>query len=172
MGAQFPYVRQRESQLDPVQKRQNEWVPRSPDVNGGGKQGMRLVGLVFGEEVLFDAANGTIADTAAHMSHGPTAVNPTGTNFDQVYAVYKTALVTSTLNQSVSLQPMWSRDGTTWYAFDTATSVTAYSGTGPAQSTTIFLSTPTLYLPYVALQATCATAPTSGELLAWLERLG
>ena len=159
-------------QVDPIQHEQLVWVPRGPDVYGGGSQGHRLVGLVYGEEVLFDDNNGTITDTKTHMSYAPSAPNPTGTNFDQVYAVYKTALVLSTLNQSVSLQPVWSRDRQNWYAFGSPVTVSAYSGTGNPQSAVVPLSTPSQYVPYVGLQAICTTAPTSGALNAWLERLG
>lgn len=148
---------------------QQRYVPRAPDANGGGPQGHALVGLVFGEEVLFDAL--AITDTAAHDSNGPASGNPTGTAFDQAYGVYKTALVTSTLNEAVSIQPQWSRDLTNWYAFGTATAVTAWVS-GAAVGAAIALSGPSLYVPYVRLVATCATAPTSGVLNAWLERLG
>ncbi len=156
-------------QIDLIQHQQLEWVPREPDLNGGGNQGMRLVGPVYGESVLFNALQ--ITDTTAHMSLPPSGNNPEGVPYDQVYAVYKTALVTSTLNQSVSLQAMWSRDRTNWYPFGTAMTVDAYVS-GTPQTTIIALATPSMYLPYVGLQATCATAPVSGVLNAWLERLG
>jgi hypothetical protein len=162
MGQSFTYP------VDELSKIQWDWVPREQDVNGGGQQGGRLVMLTYGESVLFDGL--AIADTTAHMSIAPSGTNPSGTPYDQVYAVCKTALVVSTLNESVSLQPMWSRDRVNWYAFGSATTVAASSGT--AQSTAIALSTATQYIPYVGLQATCATAPTSGTLSAWLERLG
>ncbi len=174
MGAQF----QNGAQIDPVQKQQNEWVPRSPDANGGGKQGMRLVGMTYGVDVLFDAL--AITDTSAHASTAPAArtpLNPTGSkaepnNFDEVYAPHKTALVTSTLNEAVTLQPTWSADGITYYPFGSTVQVAAYSGTGPAESQIIALSTPSQYLPYVGLSATCTAAPTSGELNGTLARLG
>ena len=157
--------------VDYTQQHQQDWVPRSPDANGGGRQGMRLVGQTFGEEVLFNAL--AITDTAMHQGAGPATGNPTGTPFDQVYAPIKTALVTSTLNQAVSLQPVWSRDqGATWIPFGAPIDVPAYSGTGPPESAVIPLSTPSQYLPYANLQATCATAPGSGVLNGWLERLG
>ena len=173
MGASFAA-----GQISPVDKVQNEWVPRSQDVNGGGKQGMRLVGLTYGADTLFDAL--AITDTSAHPSIIPsqrTPLNPTGTkaspnNFDEVYAVQKTALITSTLNEAVTLQPTWSPDGVNYYPFGSTVTVTAYSGTGAASSQIVALSTPSQYLPYVGLVATCATAPTSGELNATLARLG
>ncbi len=166
MGSSF------RSQISPINHEQLRWVPRSDDQNGGGNQGGSLVMSVFGEDVLFNSL--AITDTVAHMSQTPgvTNPNPEGTPYDQVYAVQKTAVLESTLNQSVSVQPMWSRDRVNWYAFGTATAVNAYSGSGVAQTAVIALSTPSLYLPYVGLQATCATAPTSGTLSGWLERLG
>lgn len=157
-------------QMDLLQHQQLEWVPRSPDMNGGGNQGGRLVMQVYGEEVLFN--NLAITDTNPHLSQTPSNQNPTGVPYDQVYAPYKTALVVSTLNQAVSLQPMWSRDRQNWYPFGSAVSVPAYSGSGTPPSAVIPLSTPSQYVPYVGLQATCSTAPTSGTLNAWLERLG
>lgn len=170
MGSQFSRVT-----AGPDRELQR-YVPRSNDSNGGGAQGHSLVGLTFGEDPLFDVSNGAISDTNAHESYGPGSgqvpANPTGTNFDQVYAVYKTAVVLSTLNKAVSLQPMWSRDGSNWYPFGIAVVVSAYSGSGSPQSETISLSTSSQYVPYVALQAICSVAPTSGTLLAWLERLG
>lgn len=156
--------------VNELTKNQWDWVPREPDVNGGGEQGGRLVMLTYGESVLFDALS--ITDTTAHMSDAPSENNPSGTPFDQVYAPYKTALITSTLNQSVSLQPMWSRDRVNWFPFGTPASVAAYGGTGIAVSAVISLSSPTQYVPYVGVEATCATAPTSGKLNGWLERLG
>jgi len=156
--------------VDNVSKAQWDWIPRDPDVNGGGSQGGRLVMLTYGESILFEDL--PITDTTAHMSLAPSGANPTGVPFDQVYAPYKTALFTSTLNQAVSLQPMWSRDRVSWYPFGTATSVSAYSGTGNPETGIIALSTPSQYLPYVGIQATCSTAPTSGILSGWLERLG
>jgi|SRR5579875_560026 len=164
MGQAFTYP------INDVSKGQWDWIPREPDINGGGAQGGRIVMQAFGESILFN--NLAITDTAAHLSLAPSGKNPTGTPFDQVYAPYKTALVTSTLNQTVSLQPMWSRDRVNWYPFGTATTVNAYSGTGNPQTAVIALSTPNQYIPYVALQATCTTAPTSGYLNGWLERLG
>ena len=156
------------SQINPISHKQLGWVPREPDVNGGGEQGGQLFMPVYGESVLFDALQ--IVDATAHMSEAPAGANPEGTPYDQVYAAHKTALVTSTLNQSVSLQPMWSRDRINWYPFGTPASVAASTGT--AQTAVIPLSTPSQYVPYVGLQATCVTAPTSGALSAWLERLG
>lgn len=149
---------------------QQRYVPRATDVNGGGPQGHALVGMVYGEDVLFD--NLSITDTSAHQSYGgPLANNnPTGNAFDQAYAPYKTAVGTSTLNEAVSLQPVWSRDGKTWYSFGAATSVAA--STGAAIPWVVALSTPSQYLPYVGVTATCTTAPTSGALNGWLERLG
>lgn len=161
------------SPVSQVNQHEWEWVPRSDDQFGGGHQGMRLVGSAFGQETLFNALQ--IRDTNPHDSEAPgtDTVNPTGTAFDQVYAVYKTALVQSTLDQSVSLQPVYSPDnGTTWLAFGTATTVNAYGGTGPAQSAIIVLSSPSQYLPLVGLQATCAAAPASGDLNGQLARLG
>lgn len=166
MGASFG------RQIDPVQKQQLEWVPRSPDVYGGGQQGMRLFGLTYGEEVLFDASNGTIRDTQPHMSYAPAATNPTGTAFDQVYAVFKTVLLVSTLNQAISVQPMFSRDGQNWYPFGNPVNLTAYSGTGAPSTAVVVLSTAQQYIPYAGVQVTCSTAPTSGVLSGWLERLG
>lgn len=158
-------------QIDELQHRQLEWVPREPDLNGGGNQGGRLVMLPYGESVLFN--NLSITDTNAHMSTPPDDTkNPEGVAYDQVYAVYKTALVTSTLNQAVSLQPMFSRDKINWYQFGSSTTVPAYSGSGNPQNVIISLSTPNAYIPYVGLQATCSTAPTTGNLNGWLERLG
>jgi len=158
------------SQISVYTQQQTRWVPRSSDMNGGGEQGGELVMLTYGEEALFNAL--VITDTTAHQSLAVANDNPEGVPYDQVYAVYKTALVTSTLNQAVALQPIWSRDRATWYSFGTATNVIAYGGTGPAQTGIIALSTPSQYLPYVGLIATCATAPTSGALNGWLERLG
>ncbi len=152
---------------------QQRYVPRSTDRYGGGPQGMALVGAVYGEDVMFDAL--AITDTATHSPYGGAAVvtdNPTGVSFDQVYATAKTGVFTSTLNQAATLQPVWSRDGSTWYAFGSASTIDAYSGSGTAQATVIPLSTPSQYLPYVGVTATCATAPTSGTLSGWLERLG
>jgi len=174
MGAQFA----RTTQISPAAQGQLEWVPRSPDVDGGGAQGMRLVGSVYGADALF--ANLAITDTEAHASIIPSqraSLNPTGTaaspnNFDEVHAVYKTALITSTLNQAVTLQPTWSQDGVTYYPFGTAVTVPAYSGTGAASSQAVPLSTPSQFLPYVGLTATCATAPDSGVLNGTLARLG
>lgn len=159
-------------QADIIQHQQLEWVPREADATGGGSQGMRLVGMVYGEAVLFDAL--AIRSTTAQMSvePGTTAANPTGEPYDQVYAVYKTALVLNTLNEAVSLQPVWSRDRQNWYPFNSPETVAAYSGTGPAISAVLSLSSPTQYLPYVGVVATCSTAPTSGTLQGWLERLG
>ena len=161
MGRQFGV------QIDPISKAQLAWVPRSVDANGGGPQGMDLVGAVYGTEVLWDAL--AITDTAAHASLAAASAdptNPTGTPFDAVYAVYKTALVVSTLNEPVSLQPTVSWDGETYYATGSATSLAA-GGTA-----VLALSSPSLYVPYVGLTATCATAPTSGTLTGTLARLG
>lgn len=154
---------------DNLSKAQWDWVPREPDINGGGAQGGRLVMQPYGESVLFD--NLAITDALAHDSNDPSGANPTGVPFDQVYAPYKTALITSTLNQSVKLQPMWSRDRVNWYPFGTATTVSTYTG-GTPQTAVIALSTPSQYIPYVGIQATCTTAPSSGVLNGWLERLG
>ncbi len=171
MGSQFRYPNNNLSQQSPVNHEQLYWVPRSLDMWGGGAQGGHLVMSVFGEDVLFDTL--AIADTAAHMSAAISTSNPTGASFDQVYAPYKTGLFTSTLNQSVSLQPMWSRDmGATWYSFGTPVTINAYSGAGTAESGLIALSVPAQYVPFVGVQATCTTAPTSGVLSGWLERLG
>ena len=167
MGSQFRPT------TAPPDRELQRYVPRAQDEYGGGPQGMALVGAVFGEDVMFDAL--AITDTTAHQPYGGNPIandNPTGVAFDQVYAVNKTAVGTSTLNQSVSLQPVWSRDGTAWYAFGSATTVTAYSGSGTAVPWMIPLSTPSQYLPYVGVTATCATAPASGVLNGWVERLG
>lgn len=163
MGQSFTYP------VDEPSKRQWDWVPREQDVNGGGQQGGRLVMFTYGESVLFN--NLAITDTENHLSNPPNGINPSGTPYDQVYATHKTALVVSTLNESVSLQPMWSRDRENWYPFGTATTVAASSG-GVVETAVIPLSTPNQYIPYVGLQASCATAPTSGTINAWLERLG
>ncbi len=152
------------------EKRQWNWVPREQDVNGGGQQGGNLVMLTYGESVLFNAL--AITDTNAHMSQEPSGNNPTDTPYDQVYAVYKTALITSTLNEAVSIQPMWSRDRVNWYPVGSVVTIAAYSGSGTPSSDVVALSTASQYLPYTGIQATCATAPTSGVLNAWLERLG
>lgn len=160
-------------QQDLIQHQQLEWVVRGPDATGGGAQGMRLVGLTYGEEVLFNAL--AITDTNMHQSNEPGttgAPNPTGIPFDQVYAIYKTALIVSTLNQPVSLQPIWSRDRTNWYPLGSPVVLGAYAGTGTAESTSFALSSPTQYMPYVGVQATCSTAPTGGALSGWLSRLG
>lgn len=166
MGRQFGV------QIDTVSKEQLEWVPRSVDANGGGPQGMRLVGSVYGTEVWWTAL--AITDTAPHASPGAAVAdptNPTGTPFDAIYAVYKTALVVSTLNEAVTLQPTASWDGVTYYPVGSAATLPAGTTDSPA-ATVIALSTPALYVPYVGLTATCATAPTSGSLSGTLARLG
>lgn len=152
---------------------QQRYVPRATDRNGGGPQGHALVGAVYGEDVMFDALS--ITSTTTQQPYGGVAIandNPTGVAFDQVYAVAKTAVLVSTLNQAVTLQPIWSRDGKTWYVFGSTATIAAYSGTGAAQSAVVALSTPSQYLPYVGVTATCATAPTAGVLSGWVERLG
>lgn len=165
MGQQFSVG----TQQSPITHEQLRWVPRSADMFGGGAQGGTLVMPIFGEDVLFSAL--AIRDTIAHQSLPPVAgANPSGVNFDAAYAVYKTALFTSTLNESVSLQAMWSRDQISWYPFGTAQTIAA--STGAEVPAVLSLSVPTQYLPFVAVQATCATAPTSGVLNGWLERLG
>ncbi len=167
MGSAFRAVTSQQDQ------RQQEWVTRAQDVNGGGPQGLRLVGLTYGEDVMFSALQ--IRDTAAHASYNgstPPSNNPNG-GWDQVYAPYKTAALVSTLNQSLTVQPVFSRDGgATWYPYDAASTLPAYGGTGPAQTLVLGLSTPSLYLPYVGVQVTAAVAPASGSLSGWLERLG
>lgn len=169
MGSQFRYVNNNLSQQSPVNHEQLSWVPRSDDRFGGGHQGGRLVMAPFGEDVLFDAL--AITDTVAHSSNLPVnSENPTGFAFDSIYAPYKTALFLSTLNQAVSIQPVWSRDLVDWYPFGSAQTIAA--STGAPVPLALALSTPTLYLPFVGVQATCATAPTSGALSGWLERLG
>lgn len=159
--------------ISPVTQAQLDFVPRSEDMNGGGDQGGRLIMLPFGEDVLFN--NLSITDTSAHQSTF-TILNPTGTPFDPVYAVYKTVYVVSTLNEAVTVQPTFTRDYAdatpTWYPYGTTTSVPAYSGTGAAQVAVIALSTPSLYIPFAGISVSCATAPTSGSISAWLERLG
>ena len=160
-------------QISEISKQQLRWVPRSPDINGGGPQGHQLVGAVYGQDVLWDAL--AITDTAAHASLAAAAAdtqNPSGGWYDPVYAPYKTALITSTLNEAVSLQPTWSLDGTTYYPWGTATTVDAYSGSGAPVPAILVLSTPAQYLPYVGAMATCATAPTSGTLTGTVARLG
>ncbi|MCL6442456.1 MAG: hypothetical protein K6T83_03155 [Alicyclobacillus sp.] len=166
MGEQF-----NARQHAPAQHEILRWVPRSSDMFGGGNQGMTLIGLVFGEDVLFNALQ--IRDTTMHQSENIKTDNPTGEPYDQAYAPYKTIFVVSTLNQTVSLQPVWTRDmGQTWYPLGSAVNVPAYSGTGSPQSAIIVVSSPSQYIPFVGLQATCATEPSSGQLDAWLERLG
>ncbi|NMP20765.1 hypothetical protein [Sulfobacillus harzensis] len=167
MGQQFSG-----GQISEVIKQQMRWVPRSRDVNGGGPQGGALVMPVYGQDVVWDAL--AITDTAAHpgMTAQAGVKNPSGGWFDPVYAVYKTLLVVSTLNEAVSIQPTWSLDGETYYPFGTATSVDAYSGSGNPATALVALSTPSQYLPYVNAIATCSTAPTSGTLTGTIARLG
>jgi hypothetical protein len=98
--------------------------------------------------------------------------NPSGGHFDPVYATIKTLCVVSTLNESVSIQPTWSLDGETYYPMGSATTVTAYSGSGDPVTAIIPLSTPSQYIPYASAIATCATAPTSGTLTGNTARLG
>lgn len=167
MGQQFSA-----GQISEVIKQQMRWVPRSRDVNGGGPQGGSLVMLPYGQDTVWNTL--AITDTTAHP--GATAqvavTNPSGGWFDPVYAVYKTLLVVSTLNEAVSIQPTWSLDGATYYPFGSATTVNAYSGTGDAATAIVVLSTPSQYLPYVSAIATCSTAPTSGTLTGTIARLG
>ncbi len=165
MGQQFGV------QIAEVLKHQLDWVPRSRDAWGGGPQGMRLVGQVYGLEVLFDQL--AITDTVAHASSpaSTTDQNPAGGSWDQVYAPLKSAGVVSTLNEAVTLQPTWSWDGQTYYPFGTAVTVAAGSASTPATEV-IALSTPQQYVPFVGLIATCSTAPTSGTLTVVLTRLG
>lgn len=167
MGQQFNSAKQQ----SPVNHESLRWVPRSSDMFGGGSQGATLIVPVVGEDVLFtDLA---IRDTVAVDSPVITNDNPTGTPYDQAYASFKTALFTSTLNQIVTVQPLFTRDyGVTWYPFGTTSTIAAYSGTGPAQTLALALSTPTLYIPFVGVQVSCGTGPTSGLLNGWLERLG
>lgn len=167
MGQQFSAA-----QISPVLKAQLEWVPRSRDVNGGGPQGGALVMPIYGQDVVWDTL--AITDTSAHpgLTAQTAVTNPTGGHFDPVYAVVKTLLIVSTLNQAVSIQPTWSLDGETYYPFGTATTVDAYSGSGDPITTVIPLSTASQYIPYASAIATCSTAPTSGTLTGTTARLG
>lgn len=166
MGRQFGV------QIDEITKRQLNWVPRSVDAWGGGEQGMRLVGSVFGTETLW--ANLAIRDTAPHASltaDAADALNPTGMPYDQIYAPIKTAFVISSLNSAVTLQATWSLDGVTYYPW--GSTVTVAAGTTDAPSTGVLaLSTPQQYVPFVGVIATCSTAPTSGVLQGTVARLG
>ena len=167
MGQQFSA-----GQISEVIKQQMRWVPRSRDVNGGGPQGGSLLMLPYGVDAVWDAE--AITDTTAHpgLTAQAAVKNPSGGWFDPVYAVYKTLLVVSTLNQAVSIQPTWSLDGATYYPLGTATTVAAYSGTGEPQTAVIVLSTPTQYVPYASATATCTTAPSGGTLTGTIARLG
>ena len=167
MGQQFSA-----GQISPVIKAQQEWVPRSRDVHGGGPQGGTLVMPVYGQDVVWSAL--AITDTAAHagLTAEEAVQNPTHTWYDPVYAVYKTLCIVSTLNEAVSIQPTWSLDGVTYYAVGSATSVSAYSGSGNPVTALISVSGPSLYIPYVSAIATCATAPSSGTLTGMVARLG
>lgn len=159
------------SQIAEVTKQQLRWVPRARDVNGGGPQGGSLVMPVYGVDgVWADVAIITTTPVAGQTA-AEAVTNPTGGWFDPVYAVYKTLLVVSTLNEAVSIQPTWSLDGTTYYPIGTPTTVDAASGDTPSTAA-IAVSSPSLYLPYVSANATCSTAPTSGTLSGWVVRLG
>ena len=160
------------SQIDQVTHAQAEWLPRSQDANGGGEQGARLVALTYGAPFLYN--NLAIRDTNPHPSDAPGTFdkNPQGIAYDQVYAPYKSALLTSTLNQIVTVQPLMSFDGVTWYDLGSTQTIAAYGGTGPAIPLALYLSTAAQYLPYVAVTVSCATAPTSGVLSGILARLG
>ena len=127
------------------------------DGTDGSPRGHRFLGLMPNEDVLFSAL--AITDTTAHDSNASVTI----------YAQQKTILVVNGLNQSVSIQAQWSRDGSSWYNLGTAQSVTAGAAAEIGTSTISALGD---YLPMLRVTATCATAPTSGSLSAWLERLG
>lgn len=97
--------------------------------------------------------NEAIRDTAAHNS---VTVENHGFRV-------KTIIIDNTLNQSVSLQLQGSRDGTAWFnvglAFDIPASTLTYQSSDE-------------YFPHVRFVATCAVAPASGNLNAWIEQMG
>lgn len=166
MGQQFG------QQIAEVLKQQLRWVPRARDVNGGGPQGGALVMPVYGQDLVWQAV--AITDTAPHpgLTAQAAVQNPTQGWYDPVYAVYKTLMILSTLNEAVSIQPTWSLDGVTYYPFGSAVSVAAYGGTGSPVTSVVALSTPTAYVPYVSAIAQCTTAPSSGALTGTTARLG
>lgn len=167
MGQQFGV------QIAEIDKQQQEWVPRQNDPYGGA-QGMRLIGHPFGVDQLWTAL--AITDTAAHASapaQDQATSNPTGAPYDAQYAVYKTVLITSTLNEAVSIQLTASVDGLTYYPLGDPVTVPAWAGgSAPAASAWITAATPSQYVPFVGAVATCATAPTSGVLNGQVARLG
>jgi hypothetical protein len=119
----------------------------APMTIGGGT----IQAHIIGETQIF--TNEAIRDTAAHNSS-------TGQNSG--FRV-KTIIVQNTLNQDVSIQCQGSRDGSTWFNVGTTWPVTA--------STTTYQTCET-YFPYLRAVATCAVAPTTGNLNLWLERMG
>ena len=72
MGAQFA----RTTQISPAAQGQLEWVPRSPDVDGGGAQGMRLG--VRDREVREDDEHDVDGDDHHQFDEGEGQTGPAG----------------------------------------------------------------------------------------------
>lgn len=75
----------------------------------------------------------------------------------------KTIIIKNELNQTVTLQCQGSRDSSDWFNITDSFNVSS--------ATTIHQSCET-YFPYLRALATCPTAPTTGGLSMWIEKMG
>lgn len=107
--------------------------------------------MQFLESAMFEEES--IRDTNAHTS----------TSIPSNELPIKTLIINNGLNQTVSLQMQASRDDTNWFNVGSAFDVAA---------TTWTYQTCDTFFPYGRIVATCGTAPTTGALSAWCEKVG
>lgn len=105
-----------------------------------------------GQDKVFDALE--IRNTSDHLSSVSTAVG----------FVPKTLIVENDLDQTVTFQ----LEGSSLEAF---TKVIDVGSTFTVAATTNDYQTLSDYFPYLRVKATCATAPTTGSLTCYLEKI-
>jgi len=108
---------------------------------------------IHGEDRIFVALE--IRDTDTHDSH------PSDCRAFKV----KTIIVHNGLNEDVTIQVQGDRERGFSHPLDLGASFTVTAGTDDYQTLTD-------YWPYLRAQATCSTAPTSGSLDVWVEKVG
>lgn len=107
----------------------------------------------YDEEQIF--TDKEIRDTNAHNSK---------TSFCERWA-RKTILVKNGLNQAVSIQTQGARDSNFTNVYPVGTALSVAAGAND-------YLTCADYFPYLRVAATCSTAPTTGNLNVWVEKLG
>jgi hypothetical protein len=116
-----------------------------------GSDGMPMVAPNFQETQMF--TNEAIRDTSNHNS---VSANNYG------YRV-KTIIIDNQLNQTVSMQCQASRDGTNWFNLGNPFTVS---------ENTLTYESCDAYFPYMRGVASCSVAPISGNLNAWMDKMG